>query len=132
GDRTFTARDLGTLGAFTQAVDHTTTTDIDFYKFALSSTQTFTASAKAGSGGNVLFSLFRDLGSGSTSLLSELAGTDGFALIQQSLSPGNYFLRVLGFGTVSPDYTVGFSTGDNDDSIPEARLSKNSQAIVGD
>src|SRR4029079_4994642 len=72
GDTAQTARSLGTLGAFTQANDGvgaSNPADVDFYKFAISGTQTFTATLDLRSGidrnATTTITLFKDNGGGS-------------------------------------------------------------------
>ncbi len=122
-------RNMGTLSAFTQVSDHISALDADVYRFGISGTQNFTANGQAGQT-NLTFFLALDLGGGANTFLTQAAGTGGFTQLQKSLSAGSYFLVVS--GAQDSDYTIGFSTGDNDDSIVEAGLTANHRLVVGD
>jgi hypothetical protein len=139
GNTAQTALDLGTLGAFSGVDDFVSNnnffgTDVDFYKFRLASTATFTATLLADIGGdtrNVTLDLYQDNGGGSLSLVQEVIST-GYSLLQRSLAAGNYQIKMSAAPTASANYQLGLSTGDNDDSIPEAKINRNNQKNPGD
>jgi hypothetical protein len=134
GDTPQTARNLGSLGAFLDVKDFITSAppaDVDYYKFSLASAQTFTASLLQdfGSNANLSLTLYQDSG-GVLTQLQQASGSSRGLVLQRNLSAGNYQLR-LASSSGQTNYELGLSTGDNDDSIPEALLSINNQMIVG-
>src|SRR5262249_49551949 len=108
--------------------------DVDFYKFGLSSAQTFTASLDLGStvnpGSTITITLYKDNGGGSLTQIQQATSATQFDLLQRSLTAGNYQVKISTTAFFY-EYTVGFSTGDNDDSIPEANVTANNQLLVG-
>jgi hypothetical protein len=137
GDTPQTARSVGTLGAFTKVSDGvgaSNPADVDYYKFSLGSSQTFTATLDLNSGisNNVTttLTLYKDNGGGSLTQLQTASFPRQFGLLQRSLSTGNYQVKVSTTNYFY-NYSLGFSTGDNDDAMGEVLLSQHNQAEVG-
>jgi hypothetical protein len=135
GDSPDTARTLGTLGAFKQVNDGVAynPTDVDWYKFSLSNSQTFSAEMDLFSSlyanTNVTVTLWQDV-SGTLTQLQQGIATSEYLFLQRNLSAGSYELQVSTNYAYGYNYVMGLSTGDQDDSIPEVRLQQASQKDI--
>ena len=135
GDGPAVAKNLGSLGAFASNSDYVgfaTNYDTDYYKFNLTNTQTVTVSLLGDSGFNGDIFLYRDLddGVGTLEQIQRVTGAGSSKFLQKSIPAGKYQV-VIAATAGNGNYSVGFSTGDNDDSIPEANVTANNQKDIG-
>jgi hypothetical protein len=134
GNSTQKAKDLGTLGSFASASDMLLPDpngDVDFYKFKLASNQKVTVNVVGSDSlATVTVTLFKDNGNGTSTQVSQVTGAPGGkAFLQKDLAAGTYYTKLSVTG-ISLFYTVGFSAGDNDDSIPETDVNPGNQLFT--